>query len=37
MQECMGSDIRGENDVWNAVRGCHGVGGVNESGEALLS
>ena len=31
----MGSGERG--DAWEGVRGCHGVGHVNENGEALLS
>jgi hypothetical protein len=33
----VGSGVRGEDDEWNSVRGCHGVGRINESGEALLS
>ena len=33
----VGSGVRGEDDVWNGMRGCHGVGRMNESGEALLS
>ena len=33
----VGSGVRGEDNVWNGVRGCHGVGRMNESGEALLS
>ena len=31
----VGSGERG--DVWEDVLGCHGVGRVNENGEALLS
>ena len=26
-----------EEDMWSDVRGCHGVGQVNENGEALFS
>ena len=33
----VGSCKRQEEDMWNGVRGCHGVGQINESGEALLS
>ena len=33
----VGSSERQEEDMWNDVRGCHGVGRINESGEALLS
>ena len=29
--------VRGEDDVWNGVCSCHGVGRMNERGEALLS
>ena len=31
------SERQEEEDMWNDVRGCHGVGRINESGEALLS
>ena len=27
----------GNNPSWNGVRGCHGVGKMNENGEALLT
>ena len=33
----VGSCKRQEEDMWNGVRGCHGVGQINKSGEALLS
>ena len=31
------SERQEEEDKWNDVLGCHGVGRINESGEALLS
>ena len=33
----VGSTMRGEDSVWHDIRGYHGVGELNESGEDLLS
>ena len=31
------SERQEEEDMWNDVRGCHGIGQINESGAVLLS